>query len=341
MKYRNILITRTDRIGDVVLSLPMLAKVRQRYPKAKISMLVRQYTQSLVADHRCLDSLITLEVLGSWLQSYRLIRKKRYDTVILAFPRFRLALLFFLARIPVRVGTGYRWYSFLFNRRVYEHRKDARFHELEYNLHLLEQIGCKSDTSIDFSIHSREMDTLKVVVFLDQNHISTKDRLVVLHAGSGGSARDWPPERFAELGRRLLKRGLKVLLTGSSEEKALVESISSNIGDGCINAAGAFSLRELAALFVRTYVMAANSTGPLHIAAAVGTPVVGFSPPIVQCSPARWGPYTEKKLIFVPDKSKCTECAGRPCRSSRCMEQITVDDVEQGVLYLIEKYAQK
>lgn len=339
MEYRNILITRTDRIGDVVLSLPMLAVLRRKYPDARLSMLVRSYTLGLVEGHRYLDRAITVEEVGSWWSAYRFFRKERYDAVILAYPRFRLAILFFAAGIPVRVGTGYRWYSFLFNRRVYEHRKDAHYHELEYDIHLLEPLGCSREPSTDFLLPVGEAERNSVRQFFTEHHIATGDRVVVIHAGSGGSARDWPVERFRLLGRRLLERGLKVILTGSEEERPLVGSILRSMGDGGIDASGRFSLRELGALFENMSAVIANSTGPIHIAAAVGTPVVGFYPPIVQCSPARWGPYTGKKVIFEPDKSKCEECRGGPCRSSRCMEQISVDDVELGVMKLLEKYS--
>lgn len=302
-------------------------------------MLVRQYTLGLVEGHRYLDAALTLEELGSLWTSFHRVRKERYDVVVMAFPRFWLALLFFAARIPIRIGTGYRWYSFLFNRRVYEHRKDARCHELEYDIHLLEPLGCSREPSRDFSVPFGEKERLKILTFFEEYHISPADRLIVLHAGSGGSARDWPMERFIFIGRRLLHRGLRVILTGSEEEQSLVDSIFTGIGDGCINTVGRFSLRDLAALYEKIHVLVANSTGPIHIAAAVGTPVIGFYPPIVQCSPARWGPYTEKRLIFEPDKSKCPECSRGPCRSSLCMEQIAVDDVEHGVLQLLEKYA--
>ncbi len=339
MEYRRILITRTDRIGDVVLSLPMLAVIRRKFPHAQISMLVRQYTLGLVEGHRYLDIALTLEGLGSWWSSYRRVRKEHYDVVVFAFPRFWLAILFFAARVPIRIGTGYRWYSFLFNKRVYEHRKDARYHELEYDIHLLEPLGCNREQSRDFLIPVGDKERQTIRNFFDEFQISPNDRVIVLHAGSGGSARDWPVERFALVGRRFLERGMKVILTGSREEQPLVSSVHTHMGDRSINAVGRFSLRELAALYEKTDVVVANSTGPIHIAAAMGTPVVGFYPPIIQCSSARWGPYTDKRIIFEPDKSRCPECPRGPCRSSLCMEQITVDDVEKGVLLLLEKYS--
>src|SRR5512143_1441155 len=140
-----ILVVRTDRIGDVILTLPMAHVLKKQYPSSHVAMLIREYTAELVRLHTSVDALICDDAAGRPLALRHLVtelRKGKFDVVFHTHPRFRLALATWLAGIPLRVGTGYRWYAFLFNRRVYEHRKDAHRHELEYNLNLLREVGC-------------------------------------------------------------------------------------------------------------------------------------------------------------------------------------------------------
>ncbi|HEY4613373.1 MAG TPA: glycosyltransferase family 9 protein, partial [Bacteroidota bacterium] len=157
--------------------------------------------------------------------------------------------------------------------------------------------------------------------------LTEQDTIVVLHPGSGGSARDWSPQNFSLLARLLTQRGYRVVVTGGPGEEQLAQSVMSSAGEGVHALVNRLSLLELAAFFKNVTLVIANSTGPLHIAAAVGTPVIGFYPPIRACSPERWGPYTEKKTVFVPDRNRCPRCNGGPCEANDCMEQITVEQV--------------
>jgi len=326
---QNVLLVRTDRIGDVVLSLPMLPLIKKKFPRARVTVMVRPYTKELVEHHSCVDDIILWDETKGVLPYVSLLKARRFDVVILPYPRFNLALICFLAGIPVRVGTGFRWYSFLFNKRIYEHRKDARRHEVEYNLNLLTTIGIVPDDTPVFEFDPDEAAKRTIHSRLQADHVG---RFAVLHAGSGGSARDWSVEKFAQLGDVLQKEmGLQVVLTGGPGEKGLVASLAANMSQPPLQYAGIFSLQELAALFRRAEVFIANSTGPLHIASMVGTPVVAFYPPIIQCSPLRWGPYTEKKKVFTADNAACPLCKGGPCTSNVCMDQITVAQVAAAV----------
>ncbi|MFA6439686.1 MAG: glycosyltransferase family 9 protein [Bacteriovoracaceae bacterium] len=333
IEIQRILLVRTDRIGDVVLSLPMLPLLKKKYPNASITVMVRPYTRELVEGHSCVDDVILWDEAKSVTDYVLLLRQRAYDIAILPYPRFNLALITFLARIPVRVGTGYRWYSFLFNKRIYEHRKDARRHEVEYNLNLLTTIGIEQNGAPEFEFSVSDKSKLNIEKILRADGIQ---RFAILHAGSGGSARDWSIERFAQLGDALhTDLQMNVVLTGGTNEKELVFALASKMKTTPVNYTGRFSLQELAALFQRAEVFVANSTGPLHIASIVGTPVVAFYPPIIQCSPMRWGPYTEKKKVFAAVNTTCELCKGGPCTSNVCMDQITVEQVVEGIKELL------
>ncbi|HTR81580.1 MAG TPA: glycosyltransferase family 9 protein [Bacteroidota bacterium] len=335
---KNILLVRTDRIGDVILSLPMLPLLRRRFPSAKISVLVREYTRELVEHHSCVDEVLVYEHEDSLRSLWAIlsnVRRRKFDAAIIPYPRFRPALISFLAGVRLRVGSGYRWYSFLFNRRVFEHRKDARRHEVEYNINLLRVLDVPTDGPPAFEFTATQTAKKSVDSVLAQYDIKPSERFAVLHPGSGGSAREWRPENFSDLGSRLNAVGIKVVVSGGRGEEKLVQKVVDGIKGFSAAVVGRLSLTELGALISRADVFVSNSTGPMHIAAVVGTPVVGFFPPMIQCSPVRWGPYTEKKKIFVADNNRCPLCQGGACRSNVCMDEISVDQAFHAVKELL------
>jgi heptosyltransferase-2 len=297
-------------------------------------MLLNSYTASLVEG--IADVLIYNRETAPkpFLEMLAELRRARFDEVIVAFPRFRIALLLWMARIPVRIGTGYRWYSFLFNKKIFEHRKTVEKHEAEYNLSLLQGLGCIVSSLPDIKIVISEQERKIASITRRSIGISESDRLVLLHPGSGSSARDWSPENFALLAAELKKRGFYVVITGGKTETALVHVVAQNAGEGVKPFVSNLSLKEFAAFIQTAKLFVANSTGPLHIAAAVGIPVVGFFAPIRVMSPKRWGPLTDKKAIFVPDPGQCSRCKGSKCRGNDCMEQITVQQVLEAAVKL-------
>ncbi len=340
---KKVLVVRTDRLGDVILTLPVLSRLRACFPRAYLAMLLRRYTGAIVEGNPCADELIWYDderggevPFGDMV---KVIRERQFDAVILVHPTLRLAWLMFRAGIPVRVGTGYRAYSFLLNRRVYEHRKDALRHEAEYNLNLLAPIGCDPSGvkgELDFPIVIPGAAVERVRALLEQLGIG--GRFVVIHPGSGGSAREWPLENFGRLGARLaVEKQCTVVVTGSAEERSLVDSLASMIGADARPVAGRLTLKELAALIRSASLFISHSTGPLHIAAAVGTPLVGLYPQITAMSPRRWGPYTNRARVLVPDKpDDCTECSGRTQKPCACMASISVDEAFRSACAMLD-----
>lgn len=335
-RLQNILVVRTDRIGDVILTLPTIEALKSKFPNAHIAMLLNSYTAGLaegIADVLIYNREIAPKPFFEMLAE---LRRARFDAVVVAFPRFRIALLLWLAGIPVRIGTGYRWYSFLFNKKIFEHRKTAEKHEAEYNLSLLKGLGCTVSSKPEVRIVISEQERKTASDIRQSIGISDTDRLVLLHPGTGGSAHDWNLENFALLATELRKLGFYVVITGGKAEAELVHSVAQSAGEGVKSFVSNLSLKEFAAFIQTAKLFVANSTGPLHIAAAVGTPVVGFFSPVHVMSPKRWGPLTDKKVIFVPDPVQCPRCKGGECRGNECMGQITVEQVLKASLRLTE-----
>lgn len=338
MKYKNILIVRTDRIGDVVLTLPLIQVLRKNYPDARITFLVRSYTKDVVEGQPDLDEVILYDEEGSRKRFFAMafeLRRSNFDLAIVAFPRFRVALLLLLAGVTTTVGSGYRWYSFLFTDRVLEHRKTAQKHEFEFNLSLARKIGCLIGPEDIPYLMVQERAREAAIQERKRLGLSTKDGLVILHPGSGGSARDWSATNFGTLAGRLADLGWKVVVTGATGEEGLVNQVIKESGNRAYSSVGRMSLAQLVAFIAFADLLAANSSGPLHIAAALGIPVIGFFPPIVACSVERWGPVTQKKVVFVPDRTKCPLCKGDVCRSNVCMDQISVEQVVDALRQLV------
>ena len=344
-EFRRILVVRTDRIGDVLLTLPMVEVLRRELPGAHIAMMIRRYTAELVEENPAVDQVLFYDGDGRPLPFFRLVaslREQSFDVVFHTHPIFRLALITRFARIPVRVGTGYRWYSRLFNRRVHEHRKDALRHELEYNLNLLKAIGLDGearDVRPRIDVPPERLE--KVRSLLGTLGVGGKERFVILHPGSGRSARDWNPENFGRLGRRIRETsGTRVLVTGGRGEEALVARVAGAVGGNVVPIVDRLSLREYAALAQLSSLFVANSTGPLHIAAAVGTPVIGLYPQVTPLSAARWGPFTEEKVIFTPKNkpSDCRRCLRGRSKTCECMETITVDEVYDAAADILQRH---
>ena len=294
-KLHRFLVIRTDRIGDVILSTPVPSAIKCSYPGAYISMMVNPYTKQIVSGHPDIDNIILDDRekehkgLAGLIKLARHLRFYHFDVAILLHPTFRLALLCWLAKIPVRVGTAYRAYSWLFNQKLRQHRKKSARHELDLNLDLASVIGARLN-QVQFSINIPQKADENVNKILTQKGIASNQPFIVIHAGSGGSALDWPLEKFGRLANRIQTNlAVPVICTGGNKEAAIVDQVVSASKINLIRLDGLLSIKELAALLKRSSLTIANSTGPLHLAVAVGSKVIGLYCPILPCSPNRWG----------------------------------------------------
>ena len=336
---KNILLVRTDRIGDVVLSLPLVGIIKKHYPNSKVSILLRSYTKDLASNYPELDRVIILkEENGNTFLSSNIneIRKYNFDSCIIVYPTFKIALILFLSGIKHRIGTGYRWYSFLFNKKIYEHRKYGEKHKLEFNVAMLKNFGIDeaiSENTVSFNIQVKQESEQFVNEVLKESDYNSGLPTIIMHPGSAGSAVDLPISKFKELAS-LVAQQLKVniILTGAESEKDICDEINS--GNNFINLAGKFNLSQLIAVINKSNLLIANSTGPIHIAAALGKNVIGFYPKIAACSTKRWGPYTNKKVLFTPT-IECSNCTRRQCEELNCMNSIDTNKVFESAKKII------
>jgi len=326
----NLLLVRTDRLGDVILSTPAATALKKRFANCRVTFLARRDTLPVLECHPHVDEIVAIDQAQyaggrGFFQLAKTLRQKKFDAAVLLHPSCFLASLTVLATIPRRLGTGYRFYSHLFTDRIFEHRKTAQRHEAEYNLRLLHPLGVE-EANAEFHYRLRQQERAQSIAKLAALGVPLDAAPVILHPGSGGSARDWPPSHFAALADALRRdAGRRVIFTGVAREGELIESIIARMQTKPINLAGCLTLKDFIVLLERAAIFVSNSTGPLHLAVMVGAQVVAFYPPIRVCRPERWGPYGRRADVLMSQAEECFRCRDSGERYCPCMAAITVE----------------
>lgn len=273
---RHILISRTDALGDLVLTLPLAKALRRQFPEAEISLITRPYARPVAEAAMDVDQVI------GWLPEHdadpsgrgaALIRSLACDAVVFAFPDKAVIKACCKAKVPVRLGTGRRWHALgRMTHHNWDGRRDSGGHESWHGLRLLMPLGIEADDGFHKRCHlSSPIPSSAAKAVLE----TFGSPPILLHPGSHGSAGNWPAERFASLAMALAEEGHAVGFTGTSTEG---EAFDRHLPHHPMVRAlfGRLDLKEL--LFVQAHSLAvvASSTGPLHTAAALGTPVLGL-----------------------------------------------------------------
>lgn len=304
-EIRNILITRTDRLGDVLLTLPLVSETKRIFKGAKIYFLVKKYLEDLLKGYQGIDKLIIEEDIPYCMNKYEYLDDKNIDLVINVKPGFDQAFLFYALGIKYRIGTAYRWYSFLYNCKVYEHRKISDKHESDYNLNLLRTFFKETGNDKKYYFNYSTDERIELDKKLKLYDFSLDENFIIIHPGSGGSAKDLPAETFIKILKFLMENfsEYKIVITGLDDEKILISSIINGVSQcrKIIDLTGKLNLKELMILTDESKLFISNSTGPIHIAGALNKNIIGFYPNEPVMSEKRWGPLSANKIIIKPD----------------------------------------
>jgi len=316
---KTFIISRTDAIGDVVLTLPVAGVLRSLYPSAHILFLGRAYTRDII------DACVHIDGFLDWDQlkeasPARQLAATGADTIIHVFPNKLIARAAWQARIPQRIGTTNRLYHWLYcNIRVPLSRKNSPWHEAQLNLRLLEPLGARESYTLEeisgFYGLTRLANLPPAVAAL-----LSPDRFnLILHPKSRGSAREWGLDNFRQLIALLPRERFNIFLTGTAAEGKLLEPLRQEF-PFLTDLTGRLSLGELMSFIARADGLVAASTGPLHLAAALGINALGIYPPIRPMHPGRWAPVGKKAAVFV-EKKDCDTC--RQTGDCACMRAIS------------------
>jgi heptosyltransferase-3 len=291
-----ILVVRPDRLGDVILSTPVLQALRERHPSAYIVFLVRKGLGELWSSGGRVDRVWEWEP-GSLVESVRQMYAQRFDRVVHLQVHPELAWASFFARIPKRVGPLSKIYSWLvLNAGVRQHRSRSDRNEAQYGLELA---GVGDFASARCWVDLRAQDLERIRERLRAQGVEQK--FLVIHPGMGGSALNWSADRYAELAHVLECQGVCVVWSfgpQDAEMRAKIGTRAKLIWEGSAHA------RELAAFLAQARLVVAPSTGPLHLASAVGTRVVGVYSPLRAHHPRRWGVWGRT----AQDSEMCAPC---------------------------------
>jgi predicted lipopolysaccharide heptosyltransferase III len=322
-----ILVVKLRYIGDVVLSTPVLTRLRENYPKAQISMLVNAGTEGVVEGHPAVDEILVVERRG-WMSDWKLwreLRRRRFDLVVDLTDGDRAAILSWLTRAPMRIGfnSENHWRGRLYSRIVRADRHGM--HTVMYHLAVTDVLGLSGSPprpSISVGSDARQhVEQLMASVGVEPGR-----PLVCLHPGARWWFKAWPPERFAALADRIhAETEAQALFLGGSQDHAAVQQIATAMKTSFRSVAGKTPLRDLAAVLERATLMVTNDNGPMHLAAAVGTPIVGLFGP---SDPRVWGPWGEGHRTFYKQLD-CRACFHPDCfrGDENCMRLISLEEV--------------
>lgn len=317
-----ILAIRNDGIGDLILTLPAISRIRKLYKNAHIALLVREETKDLLFNNPDIDEII-VDKGGIFTEAKGLY--KRFDIAFVFYPNLRNSLIAFLSRIPIRVGTGYKTCSIFFNKRIYIHRRDC--HEADWCLRV---VGSKDSAKTPkIFIRKDALEYAKDLIPYDHSL-----NLIGIHPACKGSALNLSEEKYARLITKLSERyKTRVIITGSLLDKPMIDRIVSKANGNLLNLCGMTNLGQLIALISLCSVFIGPSTGPMHIASCLGVKTIALFPPLISQSPKKWHPLGEDYVIFTPDII-CNEkrCKKRRCKAYNCMERINEEEVLERML---------
>ena len=302
--FKNILITKPSSLGDIVLALPALRALRLSFPEAKISWLIRPEFAELIENHPYLDEIITFDrkllgkawfhpgAFGALISLISKLRWSKFDVIFDFQGLFRTSILAWLSGCKLRFGmANAREFATVF----YTHKVPQNIeciHMVDYYLKIIQAAGA-FDFGVEFVFPENPAAEDSVRRLLASHGI--KDNYAVLIPGSAHQDKCWPTERFAQVADKISSQyNLSIVATGSASEAATVEKVREKADVSIVNFAGQTSLGELIALLKSAKLVVSNDTGPGHIAAALGVPLVLM---FGRANPIRLEPYGRKQCV--------------------------------------------
>jgi lipopolysaccharide heptosyltransferase II len=334
MEMKKVFFFKPGAIGDLLHTLPALKALRKKFPSVHVTVVVSPGLESLIQGTPFADRVQVFDKskfkrhLMDFIDFGVRIRDEHYDLFIDMQPSLRSMVL--------------RWLSGARHVLVYRKHKlskagDRRLHAAENFLETLRSLG------VDGSVDNIELPVTPAALknidqFLLARSIDGNKPLIALNCSVGAArpARNWFPERFASLADRLIDElGAQVIFVGGKEDRELVLSVMEDMKNKAVSTAGDLSISDSAALLARCNCLVSADTGPLHLAAAVQTPVVGL---FGSTDPRRTGPLGKRHQVIRRGLA-CVPCEKKHCPlgTRSCMADITVDEVFRAVERLLTK----
>jgi heptosyltransferase III len=327
-KPERIIISRTDSIGDVMLTLPCVALLKEHFPKCEVIFLGKSYTRAVIEACEHVDEFADWDQVSRLPESEAVSAFKMLNatSIVHVFPRQKIAHLAKKAGIPRRIGTTGRLYHWLTcNERVRFSRKRSDLHEAQLNVKLLKPFGIDKTYSAEDLGARYGFTRIKPLPKQLSELIDERRSNLILHPGSQGSAREWGIGNYSALVQQLPLEKYKIFVTGTKAEGESLRQFL-NAHPQINDLTGKLSLDELISFIASADALVAASTGPLHIAAALGKKATGLFAPMRPIHPGRWAPLGKQARFLVLDKD-CEAC--RKSKDCECIRSIRPEAVKQ------------
>ncbi len=336
-----ILIVRTDRLGDVILSTPVIKNLRNNFKNAHIAFMCRPYTRDVLEGNPYLNEVIVYDKYGKHRSIWNTMRfsfnlkKKKFDWALILHPTNRAHLITFLAGIPFRAGWN-RKNSLFLTRRLFHNKQEGRKHELEYTLDILRDINIPIVDKTTYFPIKRQAEE-KVRSLLKGCGLNSSDKLIIMHPSASCLSKRWPQANFSEL-IKLVKDKLSfkiAIITSENEKKHGQKIIDEN---NVIDLRGKLNISEIGSLLKRASLFISNDSGPVHIAVSLNIPVISiFGRKNPGLSPLRWKPLGESSFYFHEDAG-CAECPAHNCKKGFiCLKKITPQNIAKKAITILNK----
>lgn len=334
MKAERILVMKLSSLGDIIHALPAVTTLRQRFPEARLTWMVKERWAPILEGNPDIDEIFPLkDSWKNWPGTVRTLRSGRFDLVVDFQGLFRSGLLGAVTGAPIRVGfararEGATWF--------YTHHVPLSedkpcswrlldIHAVDRNLAVTEFLGGVPSTPV-FHLPQFSVDGVAIDNLLQDAGVQAHEHLIALAPWTRSAIKAWPQHCFWELSERLLQQpDRRVVLIGGTSEISSAETFKVLTSRGLINLVGKVSLRQLPLLLQKVQLLIGNDSAALHVAAGVRTPVLAIFGPT---HPMATGPYPLERHMVVRENLTCSPCGSRRCRNPHyleCLQSISVD----------------
>jgi len=337
IEAKNIIVINLLYLGDLIFSTPFLRNLRRNYPTAKIDLVVNANFSELLANNPYVDHLFPYNKAWSLRESLAFagqLRKGQYDLGLNIHGSFRSNVLLTLINPAYRVGFANGFIQFALDKRL---KPLANAHMVDVYLHFLRDLGITDLDDEGLELRVSESALRQMDLFLEKKLVSPTTCLIGLNIGGTWPTKRWTIEGFAKLADELqLNYHCKVIFLGSSGDLPRVRKIVNLMKTTPLLATGRTNLSELAALVKRCALVISNDSGPVHVAAAVGTPTITIFGPSDEI---KYRPYGKDHLI-VKSNAPCRPCGKHECplQHHKCMRDIGVEEVLAQVRIILGRY---
>ena len=306
-----------------MLTLPLARILKEQFPYLHIAFMGKSYTKPVIECCAFVDEFIDV---ADFLASPLLIGGKKPEAILHVFPVQEIAERAKSLGIPWRIGTTNRLFHWTTcNKLVKLSRKNSSLHEAQLNVKLLHPFGIDKDYTLSELGESIGLQRIPELQASFKKLIDADKYNLILHPRSQGSAREWGLDNFASLIKQLPQDKYKIFISGTEKERESLDELFRETGNLTTDICGLMNLSQFIAFISQCDGLVANSTGPLHIAGAVGIRAVGIYPPIRPMHPGRWQPLGEKAAYLVEEKT-CDQCRKNPA-ACQCMKGISSERV--------------